>query len=318
MKARISIHRRMLRRRSSTAWVLGGGAARGAAQVGSIFALMEAGLAAPSAIIGSSVGALDGAVMAAYPDLDGAHMLRRLWLSRPARDVFHLHPLGAIMSQLSGKLGPLSADPLRKLIEKFESDTGSTTFEDLSIPLLVVATDLDEGRRVVFHTGPLEPALLASTSIPGLFPPVRIGDHDYSDGGIVDNVPIAIAVREGFHRILAIGLMGGAQMHDRPSSWNEVIARTLQLSLHQRLLSDFERLRTQARIVIICPITPAEAAWDMSPEHVSSLIKRSHEATARLLVQTGRALFQRSAIHYLDLEGDQKVAAKTVWLADAL
>jgi NTE family protein len=318
LKASLPFRRRVVQRRSGTAWVLGGGSARGAAQVGTIFALLESGLAPPSGIIGSSVGALDGAVMAAYPDLDGAHILRRLWLSQPAREVFRIHPLGAIMSQITGKLGPLSPDPIRNLIERFEADTGCTAFGDLSTPLLVVATDLEEGRPAVFRSGPLEPALLASASIPGLFPPVRIGGHDYSDGGIVDNVPIGIAVREGFRRILAIGLMAGAELHDRPSSWTELIARTLQLSLHQRLLSDFERLRSQVRIVILCPITPPEAAWDMSPGHVASMIKRSHDAAAALLARTGKALFARSAIHYLDLDSDTRTAAKTLWLADAL
>jgi NTE family protein len=222
------------------------------------------------------------------------------------------------LSQLAGRLGPLSQAPVDKLIEEFESATGCTAFEDLRIPLLVVATDLDAGRRVVFRSGPLKPALLGSTAIPGLFPPVRIGDRDYSDGGIVDNVPIALAVRDGYRRILAIGLMAGAELRDSPSSWTEVIARTLQLSLHQRLLSDFERLRTRAKIAIICPITPPDAAWEMSPAHVRLLIRRSHQATARLLTEEGNALFERSGIHYLDLTDRSKAATKTIWLADAL
>lgn len=305
------------KRRPGTAWVLGGGGARGAAQVGVILALLESGVKPPAAIVGASVGALDGAVLACTPNLESAELLRDLWLSAPAREVFHLHPVGAILSQLSGKLGPLSQDPVRKLVAMAESTNGCTTFEDLMTPLLVVATDLDAGRPVVFRSGALAPALLASTAIPGLFPPVRIDGRDYSDGGIVDNVPVAIAVREGYRRILAIGLMAGAELRDTPASWTEVIARTLQLSLHQRLLSDFERLRTRARIVIICPITPTDAAWDMDPKHVESLIDRSRAATARLLARKGE-LFARSAIHYLDLSQAERHATKTIWLADAL
>ena len=303
---------------AGTAWVLGGGSARGAAQVGVILALLESGIKPPSAIIGTSVGALDGAVMASSPNLEGAHLLRQLWLSAAAREVFHLHPVGAILSHLSGKLGPLSSEPVEKLIASFESTSGCTTFADLRIPLGVVATDLDAGRPAVFRSGPLAPALLASTAIPGLFPPVKIGGRDYSDGGIVDNVPIALAVREGYRRILAVGLMAGAELHDPPSSWTELIARTLQLSLHKRLLSDFERLRTRATIVIICPITPTDAAWDMTPSHVESLIDRSRQATARLLARKASALFDRSAIHYLDLSEADRATTKTIWLADAL
>lgn len=306
------------KRKSGTAWVLGGGSARGAAQVGVIQALLEKGIKPASAIIGASVGALDGAVLAGSPNLEGAQLLRQLWLSAPAREVFHVHPVSAIVSQLSGKLGPLSQQPVEKLIAAFESSSGCTTFEDLRLPLRVVATDLDAGRPVVFSSGPLAPSLLASTAIPGLFPPVRIDGRDYSDGGIVDNVPIAIAVREGYRRILAVGLMAGAELHGRPSSWTEVIARTLQLSLHQRLLSDFERLRTRARIVIICPITPTDAAWDMNPRHVESVIERSRAATAQLLARKAPELFEKSAIHYLDLSDADHSITKTIWLADAL
>ena len=306
------------KRRPGAAWVLGGGSARGAAQVGVILALLESGIKPPSAIVGASVGALDGAVLASSPNLEGAQLMRQLWMSPPAREVFHLHPVSAILSQLSGRLGPLSQQPVEKLIAAFESSSGCATFEDLRLPLRVVATDLDAGRLVAFSSGPLAPALLASTAIPGLFPPVKIDGRDYSDGGIVDNVPVAIAVREGYRRILAIGLMAGAELRDTPSSWTEVIARTLQLSLHQRLLSDFERLRTRARIVIICPITPTDAAWDMDPKHVESLIEQSRAATTRLLARKSEELFAKSAIHYLDLSQAERSATKTIWLADAL
>lgn len=302
---------------SGLAWVLGGGAGRGAAQVGAIRALLEADIR-PSMITGTSVGALDGGVIACWPTLKGADLLRDLWLSEPARDVFRFHPLTAIRERLSGALGPLSSKPIEELIERFQSITGCNSFEHLRVPLLVVATDLDAGRPVVFRSGPLAAPLRASTAIPGLFAPVRIAGRDYSDGGVVDNVPIATAHGEGYRRILAIGLMAAGEIEATPKSWIELVARTLQLGMHHRLLSDFERLRTQARIVIICPVTPTEAAWKMEQSHVRSLIARSREATARLLEQKGDTLFDRSAIHYLDLTEYKVRAARTIWFADAL
>lgn len=318
MRPKITLHRRIWQSRSGTAWVLGGGGARGAAQVGTLLALLEVGIKLPSAIVGTSVGALDGATLAACPTLEGAHILERLWLSEPAHEVFHIHPVGMILSQMSGKFGPLSVEPVQKLIEKFESMSGCVNFEDLKLKLLVVATDIDAARPALFRSGPLLPALLASTAIPGLYPPVRVDGRDYSDGGVVDNVPISAAVREGYRNILAIGLMAGAQLRETPGSWAELIARTLQLSLHQRLLSDFERSKSRARIAVICPITPPAAAWDMDKSHVEELIERSREATAALLARIGSSLFARSAIHYLDLSEHPNTATKTIWLADAL
>jgi NTE family protein len=316
MRPRIAFHRRIGQPRSGTAWVLGGGGARGAAQVGTLLALLEAGVKPPSAIVGASVGALDGATLAARPSLEGAHILEDLWLSESAHQVFHVHPMGMFLSQMSGRFGPLSAEPVQKLIEKVQSLSGCMNFEDLKLKLLVVATDINAGRPALFRSGPLLPALLASTAIPGLYPPVRVQGRDYSDGGVVDNVPISTAVREGYRNVLAIGLMAGAQLRETPASWAELIARTLQLSLHQRLLSDFERLRSRARIAVICPITRPAAAWDMNTSHVEELIERSREATATLLARTGGRLFDRSAIHYLDLREHSKT--KTIWLADAL
>lgn len=300
--------------RSGLAWVLGGGGARGAAQVGVMQALIEGGIT-PSTIVGTSVGALDGAVIACNPTLRGAAQLRDLWLSGPAQEVFHFHLLAAVRARFSGSLGPLSQEPVKELIRRFEANSGCTTFEDLRLPLFVVATDLDAGRPVVFRSGPLAPALLASTAIPGVFAPLRIGGRDYSDGGIVDNVPIATAFREGHRRILAIGLMAVAKPRATPSSWTEMVARSLQLGLHHRLLSDFERLRTEARIVIICPIMPTDSAWRMGQSHVRSLIERAHDATARLLDRNGEAIFDRSAIHYLDLDETRTTVAKSFWLS---
>src|SRR3977135_2429720 len=79
-------------------WVVGGGGARGAAQVGVLQALFEAGVEGPDAIVGTSVGALNGSAIAAYPSLAGVMMLREVWMSRPALSVFQAHPIGMLVS----------------------------------------------------------------------------------------------------------------------------------------------------------------------------------------------------------------------------
>ena len=124
-------------------WVLGGGGARGAAQVGVLQALFEAGVEGPVAVVGTSVGALNGSAIAAYPSLAGTMMLREVWMSRQAVDVFRAHPLGVILSGL--RRDQVSAFPqqnIRRLIQRAQALTGITTFEQLRVPLAVVATDL--------------------------------------------------------------------------------------------------------------------------------------------------------------------------------
>ncbi|MEO8745719.1 MAG: patatin-like phospholipase family protein [Candidatus Dormiibacterota bacterium] len=281
-------------------WVLGGGGARGAAQVGVLQALFEAGVEAPVAIVGTSVGALNGSAIAAYPSLAGTMMLREVWMSRQAVDVFRAHPLGVILSGL--RRDQLSAFPqqnVRRLIDRAQALTGITTFEQLRVPLAVVATDLNAGRPTVFRSGELTPALLASTAIPGLFPSVRIGEREHLDGGVVDNTPLDVAVDEGAREILAISLMGGGELEQVPSGLGELIARTLQLSLHHQMLSDYERLRDRTRIVVLCPITAPTATWEMKREHVEHVMESSRASTATLLKQRGSKLFRHSGIHYL-------------------
>jgi NTE family protein len=283
--------------------VLGGGGARGAAQVGVLQGLFEAGVDPPIAVVGTSVGALNGSAIAAYPSLAGTMMLREVWMSRQAIDVFRAHPLGMILSGL--KRDQKSAFPqqnIRRLVERAQSLTGITTFEQLRIPLAVVATDLNAGKPAVFRSGDLTPALLASTAIPGLFPTVRLGDREHFDGGVVDNTPLNIAVGDGAKEILAISLMGGGEVAVVPNSLPELIARTLQLSLHHQMLADYEQLRDRARIVVLCPVTSPTATWEMKREHLDKVMESARAATALLLSKRGSKLFRHSGIHYLELQ----------------
>ena len=283
-------------------WVLGGGGARGASQVGVLQALFEAGVEAPAAIVGTSVGALNGASIAAYPSLAGTMMLREVWLSRQAAAVFQAHPLGVIISGLRrDHLSMMPQANVRRLIDRAESLTGMTTFEQLRVPLSVVATDMNAGKPAVFRSGDLTPALLASTAIPGLFPAVRINEREHLDGGVVDNTPLNTAVEDGSKDVLAISLMGGGEYEQSPANIPELIARTLQLSLHHQMLSDYERLRQRARIVVLCPITAPTATWVMKREHVEAVIEASRAAMADLLRRRGPKLFRHSGIHYLPL-----------------
>jgi NTE family protein len=282
--------------------VLGGGGARGAAQVGVLQGLFEAGLEVPAAIVGTSVGALNGSAIAAYPSLAGTMMLREVWMSRQAVEVFHAHPLGVILSGI--RRDQMSAFPqqnVRRLIDRAQALTGITTFEQLRVPLAVVATDLNAGKPAVFRSGDLTPALLASTAIPGLFPTVRINDREHMDGGVVNNTPLGVAVADGAKEILAISLMGGGEFEVVPNSLPELIARTLQLSLHHQMLSDYERLREHVRIVVLCPITAPTATWEMKREHLAGVMEASRAATRKLLSDRGSKLFRHSGIHYLEL-----------------
>ncbi|MGH9088641.1 MAG: patatin-like phospholipase family protein, partial [Acidimicrobiales bacterium] len=273
------------------------------AQVGVLTALFEAGIEPPGRLVGASVGSLNGAAIASFPSLAGAQMLAQIWLSDLVHEVFKPQLTRILMSRLRRKTNLLPSTPVRRLIERTIHLTGAADFEDLKVPLLVLATDLTAGRPVVFRSGALTPALLASTAIPGVYPSVHIDGRDYLDGGIVENTPISVAYEEGAREILAIALMAGAELDEPPGTWADVIGRTLQLSLHHRMLSDFERLRDRARITIISPVTPFDADRIAQSGRLEEMMEGARAATARLLQGSGSRLFRRSAIHHLDLRG---------------
>lgn len=269
--------------------------------MGVLLALLEAGVEAPASLIGASVGALNAATIAAYPSPAGAQMLRQIWLSDLARSVFHAHPVGILWSRLRGQVTALPGTNLARLVDRQQELLGMTAFEQLSVPLTVVATDINAGRPHLFQSGPLTPALLASAAIPGVFPPVVQDGRAYYDGGIVENTPLALAVEQGAREVVAISLMAGGEL-EGALSWGELMARTLQLALHHQMLSEYERLAGRARMVVICPVSAPTEGWRLEKGHTEGVIDRSRVAMARLLATRGSRLFKHSGVHYLDLD----------------
>lgn len=182
------------------ALVLGGGGALGVVQAAYIEAAHQMGFR-PQLVVGTSVGAMNGAVLALDPE--HPEELLRIWLGldqvalvrwNPARLARQLwkNPLSLSSNQIAQKL----------LRENFQG----ASFEDTKLRLGVVATNLSRGEKRVFTAGSLAQAILASTAIPGVFEPVRIdGDH-YVDGCISASVDMATALEMGATEIFAIDL----------------------------------------------------------------------------------------------------------------
>src|SRR5207237_9628558 len=156
---------------------------------------------------------------------------------------------------------------VRRLVDRAESLTGFMTFEQLRLPLSIVATDFNSGRKAIFRSGDLTPALLATTAIPAVFPSVIIDGREDLDGGVVDNTPLDVAVDEGAKDILAISLMAGGDHEDPPTSRPEPIPHTLQPTLHHQTLGEYQRLADHARKVGLRPVTAPPAAPEMPRVH---------------------------------------------------
>ena len=176
-----------------TAFVLGGGGLLGASEVGMLRALLERAVI-PDLIVGTSIGALNGAVLAADPSLEGVARLADLWGNVEQSGVFSGSVLGRITTLARTRTHAHPGEPLRELIEKRLT---VSRIEDLKIEFQCVAASIERAAEHWFTEGPIADAVLASSAVPGLLPPVRIGDEHFFDGGLVNSIPVDRAVSLG-------------------------------------------------------------------------------------------------------------------------
>jgi NTE family protein len=219
---------------------LGGGFARGFAHLGVLQVLQEHHIGV-SHIAGSSVGSILGAAYAS-----GAPLERIIEACRTLR-------FRHIARWRVSRLGLASNERLGKLIERV---FGSGQFEDLGIPLAVVATDLSSGEPVVFTQGNLDDAIRASCAFPGLFEPVEIGTRWFADGGLVAPVPTQAARSMGAQTVIGVcvGLEDGHR--GTPTNIFQVVSRAVGAAQKHQL----ELWERQADLVLRPDVQ--SLAWD--------------------------------------------------------
>ena len=184
-----------------TAFVLGGGGLLGAVEVGMLRALFERGVA-PDLIVGTSVGALNGLVVASDPHPRVVDRLLDLWRSvSESNDVYSDPTWRQVTRAMRTGTHLHSSRPLR---ERLEQEFGETTFEDLAVPFQCCAASIERAAETWFSEGPVVPAVVASAAVPGLLPPARVGGEHYLDGGIVNSIPLGRAVELGATRLFVL------------------------------------------------------------------------------------------------------------------
>jgi NTE family protein len=209
---------------------LSGGGANGAAQAGAAAELFEAGFR-PDLIIGTSVGAWNGAWMAAHPDGDGGRELLRLWVDPSVRSLLRGVVRGYVGALARGRLAAFSDSHMRRIIEQC---FGGRSFTDLRIPLAVAAVDMISAEIEYLEAGSVSEAVLAASAIPTVLPPVRIGDRMLADAGFVDNFGIVESLRRGARSIVLLDASVGA-LAGVPDRLTAMLGRAnLVTKIHQR------------------------------------------------------------------------------------
>jgi NTE family protein len=196
----------------STAFVLGGGGVLGAAVVGMLGALLDAGCR-PDLVVGTSVGAINGAAVAANPTAEAIEQLTELWSDLGRSDVFAGGPAKQLATVVQH--GYLHSNaPLRRMLRAHLVET----FDELSVPFQCVAASIERAAAHWFDRGSLIDAVLASCAVPALLPPVKIGDEHFIDGGLIDSTPVGRAVALGARTVYVLHV-GRIERPLRPARW---------------------------------------------------------------------------------------------------
>jgi len=230
---------------------LGGGGAKGLAHIAMLEVFDELGVT-PHMISGTSIGAIIGALYAAgHTAAQLREAIGELTATpKSLKEWVQAKQLPAWLDFIDVDLGRSSLLTVDKFLSELEESLGVSTFEKLSIPLVVVAADFWAREEVVFDSGPIIPAIAASFALPGIFKPVVIGDRVLVDGGSVNPLPYDLLL-DDCDIVVAIDVIGkrrpGAELIP---SYSETLFNTFQIA-EKAILN--EKIKASAPTIYIEP-----------------------------------------------------------------
>jgi NTE family protein len=267
------------------AFVLGGGGVLGAAEVGMARALLESGVR-PDLVCGSSIGAINGAAIAGDPTPEGAQRLLAIWEALGGNGMLD----GSLIGRLAGLVHRRTAlhgnGALRRLLRE---RLPAQTFADLAVPFECVAASVERAREHWFDSGELIEPVLASCALPGVFPPVRIGDEHYFDGGLVNSIPLDRAVARGADTVWVLHVGRLEENLAAPRFLWEAAFVAFEISRRHRFFSDLERVGSDVTVHVLptgLPQRPA-ATWSnlryRDTRRISGRAELAYDATREYL-----------------------------------
>src|SRR3954453_3260947 len=233
--------------RGGTAFVLGGGGVLGAAEVGMLQARLEHRIR-PDLIVGTSVGAINGALVAADPTPSAVARLRRVWEDMAAQRIFagSVFARGGTLVRTRTHLHP--REPLRELLT---AHLPVRTFAELAVPFQCVAASIERAAEHWFTEGALIDAVLASCAVPGLLPPVEIDGEHYLDGGLVHSIPVGRAVALGADTIYVLHVGGIDRPLQPPATPWDVAQVSFEIARRHRFVGDLAALPPGVRLHVL-------------------------------------------------------------------
>ncbi len=261
-----------------TAFVLGGAGNMGAIQLGMLRALLERGIT-PDLVVGCSAGALNGGAIASAPTLQTLARLEALWQGITRSDVWPTGGATSVVRLLRRGSALNGNEGLRRVVERFLPDA---TFADLAVPFACVATSLDTGRERWFDTGSLTEAVLASSALPVLLPPVEIDGELFVDGATVNVVPLAKALELGATRLFILQLKDLEAAPRHPRRPLDVLQRCFAISRNFRFVHELATLPAGIEAHVLPSIPWPRFRYD-GFSRTSEIVERTHAAAAAYL-----------------------------------
>jgi NTE family protein len=264
---------------TKTAFVFAGGGSFGAIQVGMMHSLAAHDISADM-VVGSSVGALNGAYYAGDPTLKGVLRLETIWRGLQRHDVFPV-TWRTLFGFVWRRDFLITHDGIRKLID---DHIPYRNLEDAAVPVHIVTTDIITGDSVVLSDGPTSEAIVASTAIPGAFAPIRYKDFYLADGAISSNTPIKVAVAKGANRLVILPTGFACATHAPPVGAVANALHALTLLIARQLVSELEGLDAGIEYFVVpplCPLVGSPYDFSRTADHIERAIQSTDAWLAR-------------------------------------
>ena len=272
---------------AQTAFVLGGGGNLGAHEVGMLRALLERGIV-PDLVLGTSIGAINGAAVAADPTAAAAERLAEMWTRFERSDVFGGSVLGRLGTLARTRTHLHENDGLRRLLE------GSLPFEnieELPVAFECVAASIESASEHWFTSGSIVDAVLASSAVPGILPAVEIDGEHFLDGGIVNSIPVGRAVARGARTIYVLHV-GRVDRPLEPPRWPwEVGLVAFEIARRHRFVGDIASLPAELDVHVL-------PTGDREPPRYSDLSQLRYRDASKIPGHIERAY--EASCAYLD------------------
>ena len=269
------MHGKSAQTAKKTAFVFAGGGSFGAIQVGMMQAIAAHGVTA-DLVVGSSVGAMNGAYYAGAPTLEGVKKLAEIWRGLTRQDVFPVS-LRSFVSFLWRRDFLISHDGVRKLVE---DHLPYRKLEEAIVPVHIVTTDIVTGETVVLSDGSAAEAIVASTAIPGAFAPVKHKNRFLADGAISSNTPIRVAIDKGAERLIIMPTGFACAGQEPPVGAVATALHALTLLIARQMTVELQYLESTVEYCVVpplCPLVGSPYDFTRTDDHIARAIKSTED-----------------------------------------